>query len=278
MKKIVCSPARTRADKWGARLPVSLFILFVGSSSAIGQTAVYPDRPVTLVVGFAAGGFTDTVARLVARELGQSWKQSVIVDNKPGAAGNIAATYVARKPADGYTLLMSNVASNAINPSVYKHLDFNTEKDFEPVILVVKTPNAMVVGNNTPFKTVADLVAAAKAKRRAINYGTPGIGTSGHMTAELFSLLSGVKMTHVPYKGSPAVMMDLINGNLQVTFDNIVSLATQVNAGRARALAVTSLTRSSLLPNVPTLDFVVWNLGAERNSCCHSPENQSRHE
>lgn len=216
--------------------------------------ASYPDRPVTIIVPFTAGGFSDTVARLLAKGLGDKWGKSVIVDNRPGAGGDIAAAYAAKMPADGYTLFLANVATNAINPSIHKRLGFDVRKDFTPVALVVKTANVLLVPNKSPFKSVADLIAAAKAKPGTINFGTAGIGTSGHMAGELLDSMAGIKMVAVPYKGTPQGFTDLMNGNLQLEIDNIITLSPQVKAGRARALAVTSLDRSPLLPDVPTLN------------------------
>jgi tripartite-type tricarboxylate transporter receptor subunit TctC len=222
------------------------------SAATLAQGA-YPDKQVTLVVPFAAGGFTDTVGRLVANGLAEKWKVPVVVENRAGAGGNLAAAYAVKQPADGYTLFLANTATNVINPNIYKKMDFNAAQDFDPVILVVKTPNVVAVGNEVAATSIKDLVALAKAKPNTLNFGTPGNGTTGHFTGVLFGTLTGAQMTHVPYKGTPAVLADMLNGSVQVTFDNVTSWAPQVNAGRVRALAVTSTKRSPLLPNVPTL-------------------------
>jgi tripartite-type tricarboxylate transporter receptor subunit TctC len=218
-----------------------------------GADPAYPARPVTLVVPFAAGGFTDTVGRLVAQGLGERWKQTVIVENRAGAGGNLASSYVAKQPADGYTLFLANTATNVINPVIYKNLDIDPAKAFAPVVLVVKTPNVLVVNNDLPVKTVRQLVDLAKEKPGQLNFGTPGNGTTGHFTGTLFASTSGIKMTHVPYKGTPAVFTDLAGGNVQLTVDNVTSWAPHAKAGKVRALAVTSEKRSPLLPDVPTL-------------------------
>jgi tripartite-type tricarboxylate transporter receptor subunit TctC len=222
------------------------------AAATLAQGA-YPDKQVTLVVPFAAGGFTDTVGRLVAHGLAEKWKVAVVVENRAGAGGNLAAAYAVKQPADGYTLFLANTATNVINPNIYKRMDFNAAQDFDPVILVVKTPNVVAVGNEVPAASIKELVALAKAKPNTLNFGTPGNGTTGHFTGVLFGSLTGAQMTHVPYKGTPAVLADMLNGSVQVTFDNVTSWAPQVNAGRVRALAVTSTKRSPLLPNVPTL-------------------------
>ena len=213
----------------------------------------YPDKPVTLIVPFAAGGFTDTVGRLVAQGLGEKWKVPVVVENRAGAGGNLAAAHAVKQPADGYTLFLANTATNVINPNIYKKMDFDPARDFEAVILVVKTPNVVAVGNDVPVKSIQELITLAKSKPGELNFGTPGNGTTGHFSGMLFGSLTGAKMTHVPYKGTPAVQADMMNGTLQVAFDNVTSWAPQVKAGRMRALAVTSLQRSPLLPDVPTL-------------------------
>jgi tripartite-type tricarboxylate transporter receptor subunit TctC len=222
------------------------------AAATLAQGA-YPDKQVTLVVPFAAGGFTDTVGRLVAHGLAEKWKVAVVVENRAGAGGNLAAAYAVKQPADGYTLFLANTATNVINPNIYKRMDFNAAQDFDPVILVVKTPNVVAVGNEVPAASIKELVALAKAKPNTLNFGTPGNGTTGHFTGVLFGSLTGAQMTHVPYKGTPAVLADMLNGSVQVTFDNVTSWAPQVTAGRVRALAVTSTKRSPLLPNVPTL-------------------------
>lgn len=215
--------------------------------------APYPAKPVTLVVPFAAGGFTDSVARLIAQGLSERWKSPVVVENRAGAGGNVGASHVVRQPADGYTLLLANTATNVINPQIYKKLDFDPAKDLEPVILVVKTPNVLVVNNELPVGNVKELVAYAKAQPNKLNYGTPGNGTTGHFTGTLFGMVAGIKMSHIPYKGTPQVFNDLVGGSLQLSFDNVTFWAPQAKAGKARVLAVTSGKRSPLLPDVPTL-------------------------
>jgi tripartite-type tricarboxylate transporter receptor subunit TctC len=240
----------------GITYPFYLMGLIIGGvlmMPAHAQSDAYPSKPVTIIVPFAAGGFTDAVGRLVAARLSEKWKSSVIVENKAGAGGNIGAGYAAKQPADGYTLFLSNTATDVINPNIYRRLNFDAVKDFDPVVLVVKTPNVVAVSPNVPANNISELISLAKAKPGELNFGTPGNGTTGHFTGTLFSSIVGIQMTHVPYKGTPQVLNDLIGGNVQVTFDNVTSWAPQVNAGRVRALAVTSTKRSPLLPNVPTL-------------------------
>jgi len=215
--------------------------------------ADYPDKPIKIVVPFTAGGFSDNVARLVAKGLEARLGASTVVENKPGAGGNLGAALAARAPADGYTLFLANVAANAINPNIYKDLEIDPEKAFAPISLVVKTPNVLAVNNDVAAATVADFIRLAKENPGKLNFGTPGNGTSGHLTGEMFKAQAGVDLAHIPYKGTPQVLSDLYGGRLQATFDNITSIAPQANASRVRALAVTSNERSPLLPDVPTM-------------------------
>ena len=215
--------------------------------------APYPNKPVTVVCPFAPGGFGDRACRVVAQGLNDRWNSPVIVDNRPGAAGNLAAGYAARKPADGYTLFLSNTATDAINPAIYKKMDFDPLKDFEPVILLVKSGNVLIVNKDLPAKSVKELVELARQQPGKLNFGSPGNGTTGHFTGAFFLNVAGVQMTTVPYKSSAQLMPDLFGGAVQLTFDNVTTWAPQVKAGKVRALAVTSAKRSLLLPDVPTL-------------------------
>lgn len=237
------------------RAILGLGAVLAGTALATTASAqgAYPNRTVTLVVPFAAGGFTDNVGRLVAQGLSERWKVPVLVDNRAGAGGNLGAAFAAKQPADGYTLFLANTASNVVNTLIYKNPGFDAATDFEPVIMLVKTANVVAVGNEVPAQSVEELVKLARAKPNSLNYGTPGSGTTGHFTGELFSRVAGIQIQHVPYKGTPAVQADMINGTLQAAFDNVTSWAPQIAAGRVRALAVTSTKRSPLLPNVPTL-------------------------
>jgi len=177
----------------------------------------------------------------------------VIVDNRPGAGGNIGAELVAKAPADGYTLLMGTVGTHAINPSLYAKMPYDHVKDFAPVILVAGVPNVLVVNPDLPFKTVADVVAYAKANPGKLNFASSGSGTSIHLSGELFKVMAGVQMTHVPYKGSAPALTDLIGGQVQLMFDNLPSALPQIKGGKLRAVAVTSTTRAAALPDVPTV-------------------------
>src|SRR5438034_5972010 len=227
-------------------------LLVVAAPVALGQVA-YPTKPVRLVVPFPAGGTTDLLARAAAQKLSEAWGQQVIVDNRPGAAGNIGAELVAKAAPDGYTLLMGTVGTHAINASLYAKMPYDHVKDFAPVILVAGVPNVLVVNPSLPVHSVQELIAYAKANPGKLNFASSGSGTSIHLSGELFKVMTGVQMTHVPYKGSAPALQDLLGGQVQLMFDNLPPSLPQIKAGRLRALAVTSATRAPALPDVPTV-------------------------
>jgi tripartite-type tricarboxylate transporter receptor subunit TctC len=221
-----------------------------------GQST-YPTKPVRIVVPFPAGGTTDIIARATAQKLSEAWGQQVIVDNRPGAAGNIGAELVAKSAPDGYTLLMGTVGTHAINPSLYAKMPYDHVKDFVPVILVAGVPNVLEVNPELPVKSVPELIAYAKANPGKLNFASSGNGTSIHLSGELFKAMTGVQMTHVPYKGSAPALTDLVGGQVQLMFDNLPSSLAFIKAGKLRALAVTSTTRAAALPDVPTVaDYI----------------------
>jgi tripartite-type tricarboxylate transporter receptor subunit TctC len=208
---------------------------------------------VRLVVPFPAAGTTDLLARAAAQKLFEAWGQQVIVDNRPGAAGNIGAELVAKAPPDGYTLLMGTVGTHAINTSLYAKMPYDHVKDFTPVILVAGVPNVLVVNPGVPVNSVAELIAYAKANPGKLNFASSGSGTSIHLSGELFKTMAGVQITHVPYKGSAPALTDLIGGQVQLMFDNLPSSLAFIKAGKLRALAVTGATRAAALPETPTV-------------------------
>ena len=214
----------------------------------------YPNRPIKLVVPFPAAGTTDILARAAAQKLTESLGQAVVVDNRPGAGGNIGSDLVAKSAPDGYTLLMGTVGTHAINPSLYAKMPYDHIKDFVPVVLVASVPNVLVVNLDLPVNSVADLIKLAKAKPGAINFASSGSGTSIHLSGELFKTMAGVDMTHVPYKGSSPALTDVMGGQVQVMFDNLPSSLALIKAGKLRAIAVTSMVRAPALPNVPTIN------------------------
>jgi tripartite-type tricarboxylate transporter receptor subunit TctC len=213
----------------------------------------YPNRPIRLVVPFPAAGTTDILARAAAQKLTESLGQAVVVDNRPGAGGNIGSDLVAKSAPDGYTLLMGTVGTHAINPSLYSKMPYDHVKDFVPVVLVAGVPNVLVVNPALPVNSVADLIKLAKDKPGTINFASSGSGTSIHLSGELFKTMAGVDMTHVPYKGSSPALTDLIGGQVQVMFDNLPSALPQIKGGKLRAIAVTSLKRAPALPDIPTI-------------------------
>ena len=229
-----------------------LGILALSLAGATGARAAYPDHPVRIIVGYPAGGSTDIVARIIGNWLSQKLGQQFIVENKPGAGNNIGTELVTKAAPDGYTLLLINPA-NTINATLYKKLNFVFLRDIDPVANVIQVPNVMEVNPQVPAKTVAEFIAYAKANPDKINMASSGNGTSIHLSGELFKMMTGVKMTHVPYKGSAPMLTDLLGGQVQVTFDNLPSSIAHIKAGKLRALGVTTLKRSPELPDVPTV-------------------------
>ena len=240
---------RSRRQAFGLLLTAA-FALAVGAP-AQAQDA-WPNRSVRMVVPFAAGGATDVVARALGKDLSELWGQPVVVDNRVGAGGSIGAEVVAKSPADGYTLLLASGALT-INPHLYAKLPFDTQKDFIPVTNVASGPQLLVVHPGVQAKSVKDLIALAKAKPGTVNFGSAGIGSQTHLAAENFVDAAGINATHVPYKGEGPALADLIAGQIQFVVANIAAAVPHVNNGTIRALAVTSLTRSPLLPDVPTV-------------------------
>lgn len=219
-------------------------------ASAIAQ--LYPAKTVRIVVGFAPGGGVDMSARAVGKYLSDALGQSVIVDNRPGAAGNIGAAHVAKSPPDGYTMLMSN--STISTPGLFVNLPFDINKDLEPVSLVAIGPSVLAAHPSFPVKSVKDLIALARARPGEISFGSGGIGNITHLEMELIKSLTGAKMEHVPYKGSAPSIVGLVSGEVQVLFSSIPAALGQVRAGKMKALAVSTLKRSSAMPDVPTID------------------------
>lgn len=226
-------------------------VALLSALPAMAQTA-WPNRPVKLVVGYAAGGATDVIARLVGVKLAEQLGQPVVVENRPGANSNLAAELVAKAPADGHTLYVLTIA-NVINASLYTKLNYDPLKDFEPIGLMAKIPNILVVNNALPVRSVADYIQYAKASKDGITFASSGSGSSIHLSGEMFKFKTQLNMLHVPYKGSAPAISDLLGGQVQSMFDNAPSALPHVRDGRLRALAVTSAQRLPQLPEVPTL-------------------------
>ena len=229
------------------------FVTLILSLAAAGAFAAegYPTRPIRMIVGFAPGGGTDLTARPVAQKLSELLGQQVIVENRPGAAGNIATEQVARAAPDGYTILMGTIAALAINPSLYGNLKFDPETDFAPVIQVVDATNVLALHPSVAVNSVAELTALARQK--SLSAGSSGIGATGHLAIELYNLMTGVKLVHVPYKGGGPAMTDLVGGQVHLIFATLASDIPQIKAGRIKGIAVTTARRAALLPDVPTL-------------------------
>lgn len=231
---------------------IALALVPVGNAGA----ADYPTRQPHIIVGYPPGGSTDILARLFGDWLSRRLGQQFIVENRPGAGNNLATDAVAKAAPDGYTILLVNPA-NAINASLYKHLNFNLLRDIDPVAGFIRVPNVMEVHPSVPAKTVAEFIAYVKANPDKVNVASSGNGTSIHLSGELFKMMTGTKMTHVPYKGSAPMLTDLLGGQVQVTFDNLPSSIGHIKAGKLRALAVTTAKRSEELPDVPTVGETV---------------------
>ena len=227
----------------------SLSLGLLASSSAMAQA--YPNKPIRLVVTFPTGGAPDILARLFSEkaQLGQP----VVIDNKPGAGGNIGSDVVAKSAGDGYTIVMGTVGTHSINGALYEKMPYDMVKNFTPISLIASAPNLLVVNNDLPVKTVNELVAYMKANPNKLSFGSPGIGTSVHMSGELFKSMTGTSMTHVPYKGRQFYMPDLLGGSIQLVFDNMPSALPMAKEGKIRAIAQTTAKRSPAAPDVPTV-------------------------
>ncbi len=232
--------------------PLIAAALLALAGAAVAQGA-YPARPVTLVVPFPPGGGTDTGARIVAQKLGAKWGQTVIVENKGGAAGMIGADMVAKAKADGYTLLMGNIGTQAINPVLYPKLPYDPDKAFAPVSLVAELPLAMMVNPAVPAKTAREFIALAKSEPGKLSYSSSGAGGAPHLAAEMFKEATGTFIVHVPYRGGGPAIGDLLAGHVQLSFMTVLEASGHIKAGKLRALAVTGSQRVPALPEVPTL-------------------------
>jgi len=231
----------------------ALAVLLVVAGTAAAQSP-YPSKPIRFVVPFPAGGPLDITARALGQDLAKDWGQPVIVDNRPGAGGNIGADFVAKSAPDGYTILMGAVSTHAINVTLYAKLPYDPVKDFAPITLVTSVPNVLVVHPSLPVKNVKELIALAKARPGELNFASGSTGSAGHLAGELFKSMAGVNMVHIPYKGAAPAVMDLLAGHVSLMFDNLASALPNIKAGRVRALAVTTLKRSPVLPQLPTIN------------------------
>ena len=225
--------------------------LALAASHALAQA--WPTKPIKWIVPFAPGGTTDILGRTIGDKLGVALGQPVIIENKPGAGGGLGADFVAKAAPDGYTILGGTISTNAINASLYKDLPYDPVKDFVPLTLIARVPNMLVVNNDVPAKNVAELVVLLKKSPGKYNFASSGNGTSQHLSGELFKSMAGVDMQHIPYKGSPPALQDVMGGSVTMTFDNITTAWPLAKGGKLRALGVTTAKRSPAAPDVPTL-------------------------
>ena len=213
----------------------------------------YPSKPIRLVVPFPPGGSLDVVARAIGQKLSDAWGQPVVIDNRPGAGGNIGADLVAKAAPDGYTILEGALSTHAVNVSLYSKMPYDPVRDFAPITLVAVTPNVLVLNPSVPANSVKELIAYAKANPGKLSFGSGSNGSAGHLAGELFKMEAGVDMVHIPYKGAAPAMQDLLSGQIQLMFDNLANSMQYVRAGKLKALAVTTAQRSALVPDLPTL-------------------------
>jgi tripartite-type tricarboxylate transporter receptor subunit TctC len=225
----------------------------LASLAAVAQAQAWPSKPIKWVVPFAPGGTTDILARTVGEKLAVALGQPVIIENKPGAGGGVGAEFTAKSAPDGYTIMGGTISTHAINASLYKSLPYDPVKDFVAITLIARVPNMLVINPSVPAKDVKELIALLKANPGKYSFASSGNGTSQHLSGELFKSMSGTDMQHIPYKGSPPALQDVVGGQVAMTFDNITTALPLAKAGKLRALAVTTAKRSSVAPEVPTL-------------------------
>ncbi|MDQ3025515.1 MAG: tripartite tricarboxylate transporter substrate binding protein [Pseudomonadota bacterium] len=241
--------------------------LIAAAAATLATAQPYPTKPIKFIVPFPPAGSTDLSARAVAGKLGERIGQPVIIENRPGAGGNIGTDVVAKSAPDGYTLIVGTVGTHGINPSLYSKMPYDHVKDFAPVILLSKTPNVLVVNPSLPVNSVADVIRLAKSKPNELTFASSGSGTSIHLSGELFKTMAGVQMTHIPYKGSGPMLIDLISGQVNMAFDNLSASMQHIKAGKLKALATTGTQRPPNLPDLPTIaeaglagyDSTSWN-------------------
>jgi len=233
-----------------ARIAFAFLVAFLAAAAAQAQT--WPSKPIRYIVPFPPAGATDITARIMADKISGPLGQSVVVENRPGAAGNVGTEFVARSAPDGYTILQLTVAQS-ISATLYTKINYDVEKDLAPAAMVALVPNVMIVHPSVPAKSVAEFIALAKAKPGKINFASSGSGTSIHMSAEMFKMLTGVNIVHIPYKGSGPALADMLGGQVDVMFDNLTSSIGHIRSGKLRALAVTTVTRYPELPDLPTM-------------------------
>jgi tripartite-type tricarboxylate transporter receptor subunit TctC len=238
---------------WSASLAIVPLALCLGGNFGVARAQSYPNRTITLVIPFPPGGSTSIVGRVIADKMSQLLGQSIIVDNRGGAGGTVGTKAVMKSDPDGYTLLLGYTGTLAIGPSLYRNAGYDPRKDFAPIGMIGSAPSSLVVHPSFPPRSVAELIAYAKANPGKVNFGSAGIGTVGHITGEYFAHATGIQIVHIPYKGTGPAMSDLLGGHIPMSFSPISTTSGNVKAGLLRALAVTSINRNKLLPEVPTM-------------------------
>jgi tripartite-type tricarboxylate transporter receptor subunit TctC len=228
-------------------------VILAAAAPAQAQADDYPSRPITLIVPFPPGGSSDIVMRLVSKKVSDSLKQTIVIDNRPGGAGNVAAMAIKSATPDGYLLMMGHTGTHAINPSLYADLKFDPVKDFQPITPLISFNNILVVPEASPAKSVRELVALAKQKPEGLNYGSQGVGTGGHLLGELLGKSAGVKLVHVPYRGIAPAVTDTVAGRMDLLFSSYISSAPHIESGKLRMLAIAGTERHASIPNVPTM-------------------------
>ena len=237
---------------WISRVAILAAALAITSGAGAQSAQNYPNKPIHIVVTFTSGGAPDILARLIGERLTASWGQPVIVDNKPGAGGNIGADFVAKSPPDGYNIVVGTVGTHSINGALYSKMPYDMVKDFAPITLLASTPNMLVVHNDVPARNLQEFIALGK-KEGKMTFASSGSGTSIHVSGELFKTLTGIDMTHVPYKGRASALPDLLGGRVTMMFDNMPSSLPLVREGKLRALGITSVKRAAAAPDIPTI-------------------------
>lgn len=232
---------------------VACALILAATSAPDAAAQAFPSKPVKLVIPFPPGGSLDNIGRLIAQKLSEAWGQQVVIENKPGAGGNIGADLVAKSPADGYAVVMGALSTHAVNPNLYAKMPYDAAKDFAPISLVAITPNVLIVNAAMPVTSVKEMIAYAKANPGRTNFGSGSNGSAGHLAGELFKLETGTDVAHIPYKGGAPALQALLAGDTQFMFDNLANAMAQVKGGKVRAIAVTTAQRSRLAPDLPTM-------------------------
>ena len=232
----------------------AILLVALGTAAPVSAQDKWPSKPIKYIVPFPPGGTTDTLARVIAQKLSVSLGQQVLVDNKPGAGGNIGSDFVAKSPPDGYTILGGTISSHSINPSIYSKMPYDAVRDFIPITLIGTNANVLIVHPENPARNLAEFIAQSKAKPGTVNFASAGTGTSQHLSGELFKNMAGIDMVHVPYRGSAPAIQDVMGGQVTMMFDTMIVAGPQIKAGTVKALGVTSTRRVKGYENIPTLN------------------------